>query len=203
MSKNSRPKLHKWGGVDGMKLGEILLDQNLVTKDQLAVAHKLKMTSMSHRKLGEILIRLNFVSKASVKRALAKQLYLEYVASLKTISQSTLNLVDQSITKLYNVIPLREDGDKLVVIALNLTSENDRENLSRLLGREIVFAASDPEVISEFLDNPEFCRPEIEKPYNLRLKINRLESIVEVLEQDIKILNQEVHKLKIILLGLE
>jgi len=58
-------------------IGEMLLDQELVSREQLEEALREQGTSDFNERIGEILVRLGFVSTEDIFRALGKQLGLK------------------------------------------------------------------------------------------------------------------------------
>lgn len=80
-----------------LRLGEILIQQGLITEDQLKQA--MSAQAKQNGRLGEILIQLKIVDETNIITALAKQLNLPFVSLgsglLKPQSQEILKLVSQ------------------------------------------------------------------------------------------------------------
>ncbi len=60
-----------------MRLGDLLLQANLITNDQLAIAIEKQLNSK--KKLGEVLIDLGFITETELLPFIAKQMDIEYV----------------------------------------------------------------------------------------------------------------------------
>lgn len=87
------------------RLGDLLLEEEIITEEQLSDA--LKKKEGSAKKLGEILVELEYTSEAKIASALSRQLGLELV-SLNGIQleDSVLKLVDVSVLRKYTMVPI-------------------------------------------------------------------------------------------------
>lgn len=105
----------------GGKIGEILLSEGRISREQLQMA--LTMQRDDPRKLGEILLSLGFVTAEDLARVLAKQLKLEYVViselSADEVEEEALTLLDEATLRKYMVLPLRLHDGRLVVAMSN------------------------------------------------------------------------------------
>ncbi len=91
------------------RIGDILLQQNAITEDQLNIA--LDKQKAMHQKLGTVLVELGFISERKMARVLQNQLGLDFVElSTKMISPEILNLVtDSLVLKKYVCMPFEFD----------------------------------------------------------------------------------------------
>lgn len=96
------------------KLGDILLQKNEITHEQLIEA--LRIQKANGKKLGEILIENGYVTEKTVMNTLAEQLGLEIV-NLDNfhISIDATKLISEKLAKRTNSIPLKIMNDKLLV----------------------------------------------------------------------------------------
>src|SRR3989338_3241278 len=62
------------------KLGEILLEDSLVTKEQLNEALKLQEKSKERKPIGEMLIELGYLSEEGLCLSMSKKLGIKYVS---------------------------------------------------------------------------------------------------------------------------
>jgi MSHA biogenesis protein MshE len=60
-----------------VRLGEILVQQNLLTQEQLGLA--LAEQKRSGRKLGRVFVEQHYVTEEQISEALAKQLQIPYI----------------------------------------------------------------------------------------------------------------------------
>ena len=99
------------------KLGEILVSEGKLTPEQLDEA--LSIQKRDSRDLGEILISLGLVDAEDLARALATRLKLDYVVlselSSEDVDPEALNVLDGETLHKYSALPLRFEGEKLIV----------------------------------------------------------------------------------------
>jgi type IV pilus assembly protein PilB len=128
--------------------GQRLVERGIISQKQLDEAIHKQQTSMSTRKLGEILVRLGYISKSHITEGLADQLGIPIVKlSEREISERIRNLVDGSIATVYRIIPIGEEGDRILIATADPTNINSLDNLERLLERPIEpYLASESEI---------------------------------------------------------
>lgn len=118
------------------KLGEILISEGKLTPEQLDEA--LSIQKRDSRDLGDILISLGLVDTEDLARALAIRLKLDYVVlselSSEDVNLEALNVLDGETLRKYSALPLRFEGEKLIVA---MSKPNDLFALEdlRLLSR--------------------------------------------------------------------
>jgi type II secretory ATPase GspE/PulE/Tfp pilus assembly ATPase PilB-like protein len=96
------------------KLGEILVEKNLLTPEKLNLA--LTIQKQEGGRLGEVLFKQEFITGADLLAVLSQQYSLP-VADLRhtKISPPTLALVPEEIARKYSLIPLEVEGDTLKI----------------------------------------------------------------------------------------
>ncbi len=102
-----------------MKIGEILIDYNMATNDQIEVALKEQQLSREKGKkkyLGEILIELKIVTEKELLMALSLKFRLESV-DLRDISPypGTLDLVPAATVRKLHIFPISSDEKKIII----------------------------------------------------------------------------------------
>jgi type IV pilus assembly protein PilB len=97
-----------------VKIGEILLSEGKITRDQLdeALTHQ----ADGRKELGKILHSLGYISDADLAEAIAKRLKLEYVEiTEKDVERKAASLVDQRVLRKHGALPLRIENGRLIV----------------------------------------------------------------------------------------
>ncbi len=97
-----------------MKLGEMLIESNLINEKQLeeALAHQKKTGG----KLGHIITELNFVDEVEIAIAISQHIKVPYIDIFsKDFSDEELIKVEESIIRKYEFIPVRKAGNTLEV----------------------------------------------------------------------------------------
>src|SRR3989440_110378 len=99
-------------------LGQILIDQGILTEDQLRIA--LLEQTKQHVPVGRLLVQLGFVSEATLRDALSEKLGLQAVDLGRIIvDPSALKLVPREMARRYRIFPVALDRQqKKFIVAL-------------------------------------------------------------------------------------
>jgi type IV pilus assembly protein PilB len=113
---------------DAPKLGELLVDRNVISHTQLAEA--LLQQSASGKRLGSLLVELGALDDIELARSLADQLGLP-VADLRqqTPEDQALAMVPESIARAHTVIPIRKTETAL---ELAMSDPLDKDAIQRV-----------------------------------------------------------------------
>ena len=97
-----------------MKLGELLVANGIVTEEQLNEA--LKMQAEVKKKLGSVLLDLGYITERQLVEALEFQLGFSSVSLFDAkIDPNVLSQIPESLARKHCIIPLRQNGGKIVV----------------------------------------------------------------------------------------
>ena len=131
----------------GKQLGEILVDQGLITPEQLQQA--LDEHRRSGRLLGRVLIDLGLAKEADLVRALAEQVGLEFVDLTEyKIDPSSTALLPEQVARKYRALPIGERDGKLLVAMSDPANVYALDDIRIVTGRDVqpvVATASDVE----------------------------------------------------------
>jgi len=97
-------------------IGQILIDQGILTEDQLRIALLEQMKS--HLPVGRLLVQLGFVSEATLRDALSEKLGLQSVDLAHIIvDPAALKLLPRDLARRYRIFPVALDrqAQKLIV----------------------------------------------------------------------------------------
>jgi len=97
-------------------IGQILIDQGILTEDQLRIALLEQMKS--HLPVGRLLVQLGFVSEATLRDALSEKLGLQSVDLTHIIVDPTaLKMLPRELARRYRMFPIALDrqGKKFIV----------------------------------------------------------------------------------------
>jgi type II secretory ATPase GspE/PulE/Tfp pilus assembly ATPase PilB-like protein len=99
-------------------LGQILIDQGILTEDQLRIALLEQMKS--HLPVGRLLVQLGFVSEATLRDALSEKLGLQSVDLAHIIVDPTaLNALPRELARRYRMFPVALDrAAKRLIVAI-------------------------------------------------------------------------------------
>ncbi len=101
-------------GIVKKRLGEILVDAGLITKEDLEKA--LEIQRKTKGSLGQILVDMGLVTKDQVMKALSSQLGVSYISlDDYIIDPEAITYVPRELAKKYMLVPIGKDGDKLII----------------------------------------------------------------------------------------
>ena len=98
------------------KIGEILIDQKSITKDQLNAA--MDAANGTTKRVGEVLQEQGVCDEETIMKAMAKQYSLQYIALDGKEGEDTpdMELIPKDVIQKHAVLPLSKDGSKLKLI---------------------------------------------------------------------------------------
>ena len=139
-------------GKKNVLLGDFLVEQGLITEDQLKKA--LKHQKKAGKLLGRSLIELGFIGEEELIKALSEQLGVQYV-SLRNyqVDPKVINLVPEELARTYQVVPLFAIENDLTVAMANPLDVLAIDALSRATGMKILPVVCSEDEIREAIDH--------------------------------------------------
>jgi hypothetical protein len=183
-----------------MKLGEALLFQGLITKQQLNLA--LERQVVFGGRIGTNLLELRILSEDKLTRFIGYYFRVPFITHevIGSIPKDALYSVSKEIIEKYKIIPLRKEGKKLHIAMLNAGNLPEVDELSFITGFHIIpYAISEMRLLFaleryygiktdqryiQFLDrfNPKLeVLDSIEKVKESLTEVNNEEEIAEVI----------------------
>ena len=122
-----------------VRLGEILLQQGLLTEDQLKSA--LDDQKRTGRRLGRVFVESGFVTEEQIGEALARQFKIAFV-NLKqfNVKPEALAKLPESQARRFRAMVLQDEGSHYVVGMADPTDLNAYDELTRFLKRDLQLA---------------------------------------------------------------
>jgi len=115
------------------RLGEILLQNESITQDQLT--HALAEQARLKLPIGQMLLKLNYVTDEAMRQALGQQLNVPYLdLDNVVIDRSLARLVDRGFAKRHILMPVARIGSTLTVAMDDPTATSVVEELERMTG---------------------------------------------------------------------
>ena len=98
------------------KIGEILIDQKSITKDQLRAA--IEAAKGTTKRVGEVLQEHGVCDEKTIIKAMAEQYSLQYIAldGKEGEDKPDMELIPKDVIQKHAVLPLSKDGSKLKLI---------------------------------------------------------------------------------------
>ncbi len=127
-------------------LGELLLEEGLITQERLAEAND--QAKRAGRTLGRILIELGYLTEADLFAFLARRMGLEFVdLGEAQIDPAATSLIPEALAKRYKALPIGFDDDGKLVVAMsdpaNVLAIDDIRALTGKEVRPVVATAAD------------------------------------------------------------
>ncbi len=138
-SANASDAERNSGRPQKLRLGDVLVQQELITEGQLTQA--LEMQRSSGKKLGRLLIDAGLITEEALAHVLARQLRIPFV-NLKTFPLKTelVRLLPETPARRFRALVLEERNDTLLVALADPLDLFAYDELSRLLKRRIAMA---------------------------------------------------------------
>jgi type IV pilus assembly protein PilB len=118
------------------RIGEVLIDQGLITSDQLNAG--LEEQKRSKIQLGQCLVKLGFISEDKLVDVLSAQLDIQHVVLDNfNFNRALVQLVPEEMARRYKVIPLFEKDGILTVAMADPTNLRTIDHIKFKTGKEI------------------------------------------------------------------
>lgn len=149
-NNNELNAFHKKGGYVSSRfspLGQILQQKFALTATQLEEG--LAIQREKGGRIGEILVRLKYIKEEELFEALSFQMDIPYLTVLepRDIDISLIEKVPIGFAKHYGLIPVKKEGDKVLVATSNPLNLYPLDDLRILLASDITPAIALPRVI--------------------------------------------------------
>jgi len=134
------------------KLGDMLLEVGILTKEQLKEA--LELQKQSGGKLGHILLQLGYVTEEVLLTFLGKQAGMQFISLQEygDIPESIIKSVPESVVRRQNLIPIEKKGKKLTVAMSDPFNVFAIDDLKLMTGFDINIAIAPEKEIKETIE---------------------------------------------------
>ncbi|PIQ90896.1 MAG: hypothetical protein COV71_02010 [Candidatus Omnitrophica bacterium CG11_big_fil_rev_8_21_14_0_20_41_12] len=128
------------------KIGELLIERNLLTKKQLDTA--LEEQKKNGGYISQHLISLNFVSEMHIAECLASQYGFAYLPLARyEIPSQVLKIIPFKLINIYSLLPIEKSGNSLEVVMADPLNEGVIDMLRQVSGCDIeVFISTYSEI---------------------------------------------------------
>jgi len=154
-----------------IRLGDLLVDNNIITEKQLMDA--LKEQKTNRQRLGKLLVSLGYVDEKQLLKLLAEQLKIEFIdlAQFKINTTSVQKLSEMNARRLRALV-IDEKDDHYVVVMADPTDLDKYDQLQEKLNKPTELCVA---IEAEIIANID----------NLYLSTNEISSLAEELEGDL------------------
>lgn len=135
-------------------LGQLLLDNGVITEKQLADALEYQRQSKSDKRLGQILIDKKYITQQKIMDFLAKQLASEYV-ELKNypLDPAVIKLLPEFDARRLKAIVLKHESDTYIVGMVDPQDLLALEQVEQILGGNVTVVLISEDDLMHVLDN--------------------------------------------------
>lgn len=129
------------GRPEKLRLGDVLVQQKLISQEQLTQTLELQRTT--GKKMGRLLIETGIITEELLANGLARQLRIPFV-NLKTFPfrADVVKLLPESSARRFKALVLEDKGDVLLVALSDPLDLFAYDELSRILKRNIAIASA-------------------------------------------------------------
>jgi type IV pilus assembly protein PilB len=133
------------------KLGEVLLQERLVSKEQIEEA--LADQSVTGELLGEILVRKGYVAERNIAETVATQYSLPYLEPDQYyISGDIIHLLPMELIEKHSVVPLDRFGDILTLVVAGPLDEDVIREIEQRTGCHVHIFVSTVSAVKKTVD---------------------------------------------------
>ena len=134
------------------RLGDILVDANVITEDQLQYALKVQKTT--GKKLGEVLTDEDIVTEEEIIQVLEFQLGIPHMDIKKFfISPEVPKLIDEKLARRHNIIPIAKSEDTITLAMSDPLNIFAIDDVNMMTGLEVKPVISVKEDIESAIDS--------------------------------------------------
>ncbi len=139
-------------GFKKKRLGDILLDRDLITQEQLEQA--LSEQQNSNKRLGKMLVDLGFISEEEIAQALNQQLGVLLLSEedKESINTEAINLLDENYIREERVVPIRLEGQVLILAMEDPQNILVRDEVEEKTGFDVIPRIATPTETQELID---------------------------------------------------
>ncbi len=180
------------------KIGRILVEQGLITKEQLELALKEYEKNNYKDSLIRILIEKKFVSEEKLVKALSKKLGMP-VVNLKEykIPKEVLEILPLTMIKKYRAVPIKKNGNILILAMENPTDFNAIADIRFYTNYNIDIVITTPSGIDKVIQDIEEQEEALDI-VDMDLNLDDIDYIDEEEDIDLSSIQEESQKAPII-----
>lgn len=133
------------------KLGEVLVDSELINEDQLNEA--LLLQKQDYKPLGELLVHLEYITEEQLYKALEYFFQVPYIDLLEVTPQKeALALINEAVAQKHILIPVYLTKKDITVVIKDPLNYEAIDDVNLLTGREVKVAIAPPKDIINAID---------------------------------------------------
>ncbi|MBU0682668.1 MAG: hypothetical protein ABIH85_00840 [Candidatus Omnitrophota bacterium] len=133
------------------KLGEILIKNGVLSKEQLKMAFDLQKREGGL--FGEIILKLGFVNEREIVQALSIQCGFPYLPLENyELSKEICNIIPENVARQYCIVPLDVMGNILTIVMSNPLNDRAIEDIEMITKKKVQIFISTVTAVHAALD---------------------------------------------------
>ncbi|PIV64434.1 MAG: type II secretion system protein GspE, partial [bacterium (Candidatus Ratteibacteria) CG01_land_8_20_14_3_00_40_19] len=133
-----------------LKIGEILINRNLITEGELQKALSLQRKG---ELLGQTLVRLDILNEADLVEALSEQLKISFVKlNYFSLDKELMKIIPESLAREHQVIPLKIEGTILTLATADPLNIFVLDHISQITGYIVEPVIASPSEIKKTIN---------------------------------------------------
>ncbi len=137
-----------------IRIGDYLVEQKLITHDQLDEVLRKQKESGNNKRFGELVVELGFISEVSLSKALAAKLRVPYVdLGNVDIDDEAVRKIPESLARKYTVIAINVQGRRLTVATDDPINFNILEDIKMQTGMDTIPVLATKSAINKAIGN--------------------------------------------------
>jgi len=137
--------------VKSLPLGQILLEEKVITEDELNQA--LEQQKVTKKRLGAVIIDMGIVEEVDIMKALARRLKVDFLENpLFSIDLETVKLVPEQFARKYKIVPLNIREGHLNIVTNDPLNFACFEDISMITSMEVQTVLSTETEIDKCID---------------------------------------------------
>ncbi len=139
--------------MQSSRLGEILVTNNLITREQLAKALEEQKMSGGQARLGAILVKQNLISEQELTSFLSKQYGVPTVnLSDFEIDPAVIKIIQSEVVQKYQLVPINRAGSTLIVAVTDPSNLFAIEDIKFMTGYNVEMVVASESDIKKAID---------------------------------------------------
>ncbi|MGN0318989.1 MAG: GspE/PulE family protein [Lachnospira sp.] len=137
-----------------VRLGDLLVQKGIISDNQLQTA--LSQQRSKGKMLGEMIVMLGYATQKDINDALCENLGIDFIDLREVeIDDKTLSMLDESVMRKHNLIPLGDDPNNIGAIRVAMSDPTNilaMDDVNIITNKQVVPVLADAGDIKAFLD---------------------------------------------------
>ncbi len=136
-----------------IRIGEELVNEGILTNEQVEEALAAQKTMPDNPKIGEVLVTLGYVTEEQISITIAKKLGMDYLPLEKyPVASDVVLKIPEHLARKYDIVAVFERGKELMVATADPTNLMAKQEIGAYTRMLITFVIANKSAIEEVID---------------------------------------------------